>query len=244
MKAFFISDVHQKLLIDDRERQKLHKLYQFLNYVYQERADYLFLVGDIFDLWFEYKMVIPKPYFQTIQKLFRISENGTKLVFLAGNHDFLFRDFFQKYMNAEIYFDNCQIEIDNKRIFISHGDEYTVNDSRYHILRAILHNKFLISIFELVHPDIGLAIGRAMSRSSRARKIPAKLQRKREIGLENFAKKKIHQLADGVDLLVMGHTHNPKVIKYEQGVYVNLGDWITHFSYLEFIDGKFELKKW
>ena len=241
MKAFFISDVHQKLVIDNEESKKLHKLYQFLDYVYQEKADYLFLVGDIFDLWFEYRIVIPKPYFQTMQKLYRISENNTKLIFLAGNHDFLFRDFFKKCMNAEIYLDSYQIRIDNKRIFITHGDEYTINDFRYHLLKSILHNKILISIFELVHPDIGLSIGKLMSRSSRASKTSVKLERKRETGLENFAKKKIN---DGIDLIVMGHTHNPKVIKYKSGVYVNLGDWITHFSYLEFIDGKFDLKRW
>jgi UDP-2,3-diacylglucosamine hydrolase len=241
MKLICFSDVHQRLQIDEEEQGKLKKLYSFLDYLSEAKIDKLIIAGDLFDVWYEYKMVIPKPYFATLAKLKLIAEKGTEIIYLAGNHDFRFKDFLQKELSAQIYQESYEFIYNGKSFFVSHGDGYTSNDIRYHILKSILRNPFINAIFELLHPDIGLPWGRWMSRSSRKQEIPLRKRMQMEKGLTDFAKKKFNE---GFDYVIMGHIHQPKILQFNSGTYINLGDWITHYSYLVFEDGVFELRYW
>jgi UDP-2,3-diacylglucosamine hydrolase len=241
MKIICFSDVHQRLQIDEEEQEKLKKLYSFLDYLREAKIDKLIIAGDLFDVWYEYKMVIPKPYFTTLAKLKLIAEKGTEIVYLVGNHDFKFRDFLQKELSAKIYQESYKFTHNEKRFFVSHGDEHTSNDIRYHILKSIFRNPFINAIFELLHPDIGLPWGRWMSRSSRKKKISIEKKMRLEKGLTDFAKQK---LAEGFNYVIMGHIHQPKIIEFDAGTYINLGDWINYCSYLLIEDGKLELKYW
>ncbi|MBC8527252.1 MAG: UDP-2,3-diacylglucosamine diphosphatase [Candidatus Cloacimonetes bacterium] len=241
MKVICFSDIHQKLLIDDAEKEKLKKLYSFLGEIQSYNLDKLIIAGDLFDVWYEYKMVIPKPYFSTLAKLKSISEKGTKVIYLAGNHDFRFRNFLQNEIQAEVYLNNYEFTVGSKRFFVSHGDEYTSNDVRYHLLKSMLRNKFVNTLFGFIHPDTGLKFGKWMSRSSKNRKISEKKKTKLEQGLINLSKKKF---ADYFDYVIMGHIHQPKIITFENGAYINLGDWISHYSYLVIEDAQVELKYW
>ncbi|MBS3742540.1 MAG: UDP-2,3-diacylglucosamine diphosphatase [Candidatus Cloacimonetes bacterium] len=241
MKVICFSDVHLLLHSSPEEKYKLALFEEFLNYIKKEKPDKLIIAGDLFDVWYEYKLVIPKPYFHVLHKLAAIHELGTKLIYLVGNHDFKFLDFFDRYIPADIYQDYYKTTINNKKYFFSHGDKYTSNDLRYHILKSILRNRFINSLFGLIHPDLGLKFGRWMSRSSRGKQdTPGKIKRL-EKGLIKFAQKEIQQ---GYDYVVMGHIHDPKTMNLNGGKYINLGDWIQHFSYLLIKNEVPELKFW
>ena len=239
MKVYFASDFHLKFHEDQEDTARRKKVISFLDSLIGN-CDLLILNGDVFDLWFTWKKVIIKGYFPILKKLADLNENGCRIVFIAGNHDFWFKDFLTDYLNIEIYRNNFSEIIDNVKIFVSHGDLYTSNDLRYKVFRSFIRNKFIKTIFELFHPDFSLAIGKTLSRSSRSRTIPFKLQKAKEKGLDEIARKKLKDF----DLVVLGHSHSPKFVKTEDGIYVNLGDWISNYTYLKMINGKIELCKY
>lgn len=241
MKIICFSDVHLLLHYSSEEKEKLVLLEQFLDYIIQEKPAQLIIAGDLFDVWYEYQLVIPKPYFPILHKMATIRESGVKIVYLVGNHDFKFKDFFVKYIPAEIYDDYYEISINDKRYLFAHGDAYTSNDLRYHLLKTILRNRFVNAVFGLVHPDIGLKFGRWMSRSSRNKQDAPTKRNYLEKGLIDFA---LNKTAAGFDYVVMGHIHDPKIKKLTHGKYINLGDWIQHYSYLYIDESGPSLKYW
>jgi len=236
MRVYFASDFHLKFTKKNIDTEQYNKIISFLDSIIGN-ADLLILNGDIFDLWFVWKTVIIKGYFPILKKMADLRENGCRIVFIAGNHDFWFRDFLTDFLDVEVYPDSFSETIDGMKIFVSHGDLFTTNDARYKIFRSLIRNNFFKKIFELFHPDFSLALGILLSRSSRDRKSHPELERKKEEGLTKFAK---HKLQD-YDLVVLGHSHAPKLIKYENGYHANAGDWVAHQSYLKMIDGKLEL---
>ncbi len=169
MIVYLISDCHLKFSDSSESRQQQNLIIDFLSSI-EDNVDILILNGDIFDLWFSWKKVIIKQYFPILKKLADLSEKGCRIVFIAGNHDFWFRDFLTDYLNMEIYRDNFSETIDGIRVFISHGDLYTANDLRYKIFRRLVRCRLIMKIFSLIHPDLSLIIGKSMSRSSRYKK--------------------------------------------------------------------------
>jgi UDP-2,3-diacylglucosamine hydrolase len=172
-----------------------------------------------------------------LKKLSELQEKGTRLVMTAGNHDFWFKDFLKNEIGMEIYPKSFIEELDGNKIFVNHGDWFTANDWRYKLFRSLIRNKLVMKFFELLHPDIALGIGKMLSRSSRDRKMPPTLKRRKEEGLVKFAQKALEKY----DIVVLGHSHSPKLEKFENGIYVNSGDWIEHNSYIKITDGKLEL---
>lgn len=237
MNVYIASDFHLKFVENEEAGSRRKKVISFFDSI-KDDADLLILNGDIFDLWFVWKRFIIKGYFPILAKLHELKKSGVRIVLIAGNHDFWFKDFLKDTIGIEVYLDHFQADIDGLKTYISHGDRYTSNDIRYQIFRRLIRNKFLMWIFGSLHPDIALNIGRSMSRSSRKQKRSEGKLNIREQGLINFAKKKL----DETDLVVLGHSHLPKIIDFENGIYANAGDWITNFSYLTIINGKIELK--
>ncbi len=236
MNVYIASDFHLKFVenIEDTKRRK--NVIDFLGSI-NDDADLLILNGDIFDLWFVWKKFIIKGYFPLLLKLNQLRENGVRIVFIAGNHDFWFKDFLTGTLGIEVYKDNFCETIDGVRTFISHGDRYTSNDLRYQIFRKLIRNKFIMWIFGNLHPDFALNIGRSMSRSSRGQQVQDDTLNKREQGLIRFAKEKLNE----TDVVILGHSHLPKIEKYDNGIYANAGDWIINSSYLTMKNGKIEL---
>ncbi|MFO7895548.1 MAG: UDP-2,3-diacylglucosamine diphosphatase [Candidatus Cloacimonadales bacterium] len=235
-RVIFASDFHLKFQQNQEDRARQTRVLNFLDSLIGN-TEMLILNGDIFDLWFAWNQVIIKGYFPLLCKLKSLRESGCRIILVAGNHDFWFNGFLDKELGLEIYPDNFSIELQGKRILCNHGDLYTANDLRYKIFRGFIRNKFVMSLFRILHPDFSLRLGMLLSRSSRDRKIPEKLRRAKEAGLENFAQKQF----ENYDLVVLGHSHNPKIIDYADGTYANSGDWISHNSYLELIEGKLML---
>lgn len=241
MRIICISDLHQRLYINEEETHKMQKFYSFLDHLIKDSPEKLILAGDLFDVWFEYKMVIPKAYFTTLHKLKIIADKGTKIIYISGNHDFVFRDFFQNILQAEVCENDYTFTVKGKKFFVSHGDTYTSNDAQYHFLRGILRNRTVLKIFGWFHPDVGLHTGRLMSRSSKKYHKSKKTLNKQENGLIEFSEKLFNA---GYHYTIMGHIHNPKIVKCTNGSYINLGDWINHCSYLEINDEAVNLRFW
>jgi UDP-2,3-diacylglucosamine hydrolase len=239
MRICVISDLHYKFATPNPEDVEQNaRALAFLRTL-PGHYDWLILNGDIFDLWYDWKYTIIKAYFPVLKILADIREKGCKIVYISGNHDFWFNDFFPEQLQVELYQDAFVLETDRRKIYFTHGDLHTTNDSRYKFLRRVIRLPFTKKLFHIIHPDLSLAIGRAMSRSSRERKIPPTLQQQKKEGLESYAA----SLLNDYDFVVMGHTHEPCVIPMGKGTYANCGDWLVNHSYVTILDGKLELRR-
>jgi len=237
-KIYFISDAHLGLGTHEEERLKEDRLISFLDFIKND-ASQLFILGDLFDAWIEYRTVIPKGFHRILAKLHELKQHGTIIHFLVGNHDCWIRDYFHDEIGMITYREAFSITINEKKIFIHHGDGLANNDTGYKILKKIIRYRFAIWLFSWVHPDIGLKLAQSSSKTSR--QYTAQKHFGEEDGMKRFARENIE---NGFDIVIMGHRHQPSFIEMGNGVYVNLGDWITHNTYAELDGGQIKLKEW
>lgn len=235
---FFISDVHLGLRSREDESRKERMLVKLLYYA-KENCDELFIVGDLFDYWFEYKRVYQKGFFRTLTALQDLSESGIKIHYFIGNHDFMHSDFFRNEIGAVMYEDALDINLNNKRFLIAHGDGLVQNDYGYLILKKILRNKVLQKLYSWIHPDLGIAL--AINTSKSSRDYTSKKDYGKKDGLFETAKLKIEE---GFDYVVFGHTHKITLKEYKNGYYINLGTWLNKPCYGVFKNNLFEIVDW
>ncbi|MCZ6702846.1 MAG: UDP-2,3-diacylglucosamine diphosphatase [Ignavibacteria bacterium] len=237
-RYLFISDQHLGLQTKEIENKKERLLVKFLKFA-EDNCDELFILGDLFDYWFEYKRVYQKGFFRTFTALQDVTERGIRIHYFIGNHDFLHRDFFTKEIGIKMYNDPIEVMLNGKKFYIGHGDGLVQNDIGYRILKVILRNKFIQRLYSLLHPDIGVAIASKTSKSSRAY---TKQKDYGEIdGMLNAAKQKIDE---GFDYVMFGHTHERSFVEYRGGRFINLGSWIEAPCYGKFDSGEFEIIDW
>jgi len=234
----FISDIHLGLHARENEREKENLLVRFLKFA-GENCTELFIAGDLFDYWFEYRRVYQKGYFRTFTALQDLTDAGIKVHYFIGNHDFMHRDFFSKEIGVELHSDGIDRILDGKRFYIAHGDGLVKNDLGYNIIKKILRNKTLQMFYSFIHPDIGVALASHTSKTSRG--YTAQKDYGGVDGLFEAAKSKIDE---GYDYVLFGHLHKKIYEKYKQGIYVNLGSWLTEPCYGIFKDNKFEIVDW
>jgi UDP-2,3-diacylglucosamine hydrolase len=237
MATYFISDIHLGLGRGEKEKAKEDRLLSFLRTILPT-TEQLFIVGDLFDFWFEYQTVIPKGFHRTLSALQEFTERGIRVSYLAGNHDFWMGDFFKTELGMELHSDPFETTIDGKRIYLHHGDGLAENDIGYRMIKPVLRNKLNIWLYRWLHPDIGVKLARSSSRTSRDYTTSKHFE---EQGMIEYATRKIR---DGVNIVIMGHRHQPNVVTIENGLYINLGDWISYNTYGELSNGAMTLKTW
>lgn len=243
-RYYFISDCHLGYGTDReadraRERRLLVVLEKIADEAKSGDAAGLFIVGDLFDSWFEYRQVIPKRHIRTIAMLAKIREY-IPVEYLMGNHDFGHKEYFEKELNIPIHSGDIEKVLNGKRFYIAHGDGKALNDRGYIILRSVLRNKFLLWGYSWLHPDIGIWIAERMSGGSRAYTDNRDALQKQD-GLRIYAEKKI---AEGFDFVIMGHRHKVEVIDIEgKGTYINLGDWLGSYTYGVFDEVGFRIEQ-
>jgi UDP-2,3-diacylglucosamine hydrolase len=237
-KTYFISDLHLGLSSPEEERAKETRLISFLDHI-KENTRQLFIVGDLFDAWFEYRTVIPKGFHRTLTKLNELTDKGIIVHYLAGNHDYWIRDYFRDELGMKTYHDPIDVTIDGKKIHLHHGDGLAANDTGYRILKVILRNPFNIWLYSWLHPDIGVALARSSSKKSRH--YTSGKDYGEHDGMVQFATGKINE---GYDIVIMGHRHQPAFQQIGKGLYINLGDWVHHNTYAELENGIIQLKEW
>lgn len=240
---YFISDIHLAhscgLGLEKKEQniQKENLLISFLKKIEVDSPTVvgchrLFIVGDLFDYWFEYGSVIPKVYIRTLAELYRLRQNGVQIEYLMGNHDFGHIDFFESYLDIPIYKSDIERTYNGKKFFISHGDGKAHNDTGYRILKKILRNPVSLRLYQLLHPDFGIWLASSSSQKSREHVTARKWDK--SDGLKDYAKLKI---AEGFDFVIMGHRHKAEFVQFGSGYYINLGDWFDNPTYAVF-DGE------
>ena len=241
-KIYFLSDFH--LGAPDKEQSLVRekKLIQFLDEI-QSTAAAVFIVGDLFDFWYEYRTVVPKGYVRILGKLAQLTDAGVPVHFFVGNHDMWMKDYFQKELNIPVYFEPKDFEFNGKKFHIGHGDGLGPGDHGYKMLKKVFRNPFCQWLFGILPPYIGMGIANYMSRRSRAQTGATEEQFLGEdkewliIYCKEVLQKSFY------DFFVFGHRHLPINHRLtEKSTYINLGDWIRYFTYAEFDGAKLELK--
>ena len=236
-KIYFASDNHLGAPNLEESLVREKKFVSWLDTIKKD-AEAIFLVGDIFDFWFEYSEVVPKGFTRTLGKLAEISDAGIPIHYFAGNHDMWLIDYFQKELNLTVYNKPKVFIINDKKFFVGHGDGLGPGDKSFKIMKKIFKNSFFNWCFRCVHPDLGIKIGKYLSNKNR---LKSSLEDLRFNGNENewltkYCKEKLKN--KHYDYFIFGHRHIPLEIKLSpNSTYINLGDWITHFSYAVF-DGR------
>lgn len=232
-KIYFASDLHLGAPDQSASLQRERHFIKWLEYI-RPTASELYLVGDLFDFWFEYGKVVPKGYVRLLGKLAEMSDQGIKLHLFYGNHDLWQRTYFQEQLGAEVHPDPIRKTFFGKEFFIGHGDGLGPGDHGYKFLKRVFRNPISQWLFHRLHPNFGIALADFFSKTSRK-----KTGHKDAIDfgekefLHVFCREKLLQEPE-IDYFVFGHRHLPKHFELEQGkYYCNLGDWITHFTYLE-----------
>jgi UDP-2,3-diacylglucosamine hydrolase len=232
-RVYFISDIHLHCYSCESETRKKAYLFDFLKEVQTHRGT-LYIVGDMFDFWFEYKNVIPRHFFKVLRHLQEIVEAGCEVHILAGNHDFWFESFFQKELGIQVHLAPVETTIDGKTFFITHADGILKRDRGYRLMKKFLRSRILIRLFRLLHPDIAFRIARYVSSKSRHLTLrdPDLIEEERR-ELLAYGKKMVDA---GHDFVITGHFHLPTDHRFPNGKLINLGDWIRYFTF-GFFDG-------
>ncbi|GMR05403.1 MAG: UDP-2,3-diacylglucosamine diphosphatase [Thermodesulfobacteriota bacterium] len=235
MKIIFVADAHLKGLKDPNQAS-LVKFFDGL-----EGIDLLVVLGDLFDFWGGENRVVRRHYRPTLDALLRIRERGIKILYLEGNHDFSMGKFFIKTLEADVYGDSVELEVEEgKRFFLAHGD--LIAGSVTHAMwRQSLKSGLVHLVMASLGPWLVWKIAGALSKKSR------RYSEKKDVeaALRNFARRRI---AAGSDAVVLGHSHVAGVHTEKPdgrtGTYANPGSWAGAKSYLQYEKGKFKLKRW
>ncbi len=240
-KIYFVSDVHlgAGALDNNLEREKL--FVQWLDEIKKD-ASMLFLMGDIFDFWFEYKKVVPRGFTRTLGKIAEIADSGIPVHFFTGNHDVWVFDYLPSEIGVQVHRNELRATFGNKRFFLAHGDGLDPFDKGYHLLKKVFTNRFFQWAFARLHPNLAISIAHSWSKNSRLTKgLGEHFKGEDKEGLYVHAKEIIKN--EDVDYIIFGHRHLMMDMPVgEKTRYINLGDWINHYSYGVFDGEKFELK--
>ncbi len=242
-KIYFASDQHFGIpnLQKSREREKI--FIEWLNEVKQD-ADTIFLLGDLFDFWFEYKKVVPKGFVRILGKLAELRDNGINIYFFVGNHDLWMEKYLETELDIPVFYHPKEYTFNNKIFLIGHGDGLGPGDKGYKRMKKVFTNPFSKWLFRWLHPDIGVRLGQYLSTKN---KLISGDEDVKFLGEENewlvqYAKKKLEKRH--YDYFLFGHRHLPMEIKLsENSKYINTGDWITHYTYAVYDGNQLELKK-
>jgi UDP-2,3-diacylglucosamine hydrolase len=234
---YFASDFHLGSPNHAESRKREDRIVRWLNFIAPTCSE-LFLMGDVFDFWFEYKTVVPKGFIRLQGKLAELSDSGIKIYFFKGNHDMWVNDYYTTEMGIEIISDELVINRGGKSFYLHHGDGLGPGDANYRILRKIFRNPICQWLFSLVPPRIGLGIANGWSQRSRKVNV---LVEEPFIGAENewlavYSREVLEK--KHYDYFVYGHRHRPMIIDLgNNSQYYNTGDWFNYNSYVYF-DGK------
>lgn len=231
MKVYFASDFH--LGIPDRavslEREK--RVVAWLEEIRHD-ADAIYLVGDVFDFWFEYKHVIPRGYIRLLGKLAEIRDAGIPVHWLVGNHDMWMFGYLQEELGIEVHFHPIRTTWDGKNFFIAHGDGLGPGDQSYKFIKKIFRNPFFQWVYARFHPNFAFGLAQYLSRRSRKAnyEYDAQYLGDDKEWLVIFAKELTAR--ENVDFIICGHRHLVLDKQLSPATrYINLGDWMKSGQY-------------
>lgn len=236
-RYYFASDFHlgvdARLTSKEREKQMVRWLDQV-----QEDAAAIYIVGDLFDFWFEYRTVVPKGYTRILGKLASVRDQDIPVYFFTGNHDMWIFKYFEEELGIPTYREPIVQMIEGKKFFIGHGDGLGPGDHGYKFIKKVFANKFCQWLFERIHPNAGIGLANFWSGKSRAlNPEPPKFLGEENEWLVTFSNEELAK--QEVDFFIFGHRHIPIdfTLNNDRSRYINLGEWLTFNSYAIF-DGE------
>jgi len=240
LPIYFISDIHLMLKREESELKRQDILFEFLDHV-KETGGSLIINGDLFDFYFEYKDVIPKVFVPFYNKILDIRKSGIKVHYVLGNHDYWVLDFITETLFDKTYFTDTTFSVNGKNIYVTHGDGYLSWDRGYRFLKRIIRSRLFIWIYRWIHPNIGYAFGRWVSKKGENYEHSDQYNERIANEMSIHAEKR---LEEGYDFFVAGHYHQAKELSLKSGKLVILGDWLSFFSYAKFDGQDLNLHYW
>ena len=238
--VYFLSDTHFKYDgAEPREREKRDRFRSFIDSI--AGCSRLYLVGDTFDFWFEYRSVIPKYYHDVLEPLGRLAAGGTEVFVMGGNHDHWFGPYLEDSLGMKVLPPGPAVhEIQGRKIVLTHGDALLPGDYGYKLLKWLIRSRPVIALARLFHPDLLYAFAASFSRTSKGlthKKTEACADRLTEMAESQFFK-------NNNDAFIMGHVHLPRLVDFSGRTFIILGDWEAHFSYARLEGGIFTLERY
>ncbi len=243
-KIYFASDQHLGAPTQEASFPREKKFLQWLDEVKKD-AQAIFLLGDLFDFWFEYKTVVPKGFVRVLGKLAEIRDSGIPIYFFVGNHDLWMDDYFESELNIPVYHSPQEFTINGKTFLIGHGDGLGPHDKGYKRMKKVFTFPLFKWLFRWLHPDLGVRLGQYMSVKN---KMISGDEDATFLGEENewlvqYCKRKLE--TKHYDYFIFGHRHLPLEIKLnENSKYINLGDWVKYFTYVTLDENSIVLKEY
>jgi UDP-2,3-diacylglucosamine hydrolase len=237
MKAYFASDLHLGAGAIADKRAHEQRFVAWLDSIKVD-ATHLFLLGDVFDFWYEYKRVVPKGYLRFLGKLAELSDSGIEIHFFTGNHDVWVFDYFTEELGIVVHQQPITLKLGAKTFYLAHGDGLGDPSFGFRFIRGMFHNKILQWLFaKFIHPNLALRFGLWWSKHSRLSKEEPSYKGEQDEHLVRYAKDFSEKHPD-IDFFVFGHRHIILDLQLKNSSrVVILGDWFREFSYGEF-DGE------
>ncbi len=236
-KVFFVSDLHLGLDAQKTSKERELLFIKWLDKIKPE-TEALFILGDLFDYWFEYKHTVPKGYVRLLGKLAEFTDNGIPVYFFTGNHDMWMRDYFEKELDIPTYKTPQIFSINHKNLLIGHGDGLGPGDKNYKRLKKLFTHPVAQFLYRWLHPDIGLRLIKYFSQKNKliSGEYDQQFHGEEREWLYLYAKKYL-QKNPTIHYFLFGHRHLPLKMKInEKSLYYNTGDWLQYFSWLEMND--------
>ena len=243
-KIYLASDNHLGAPTQEQSFPREKKFVAWLDEVKQDAAA-IFLLGDMFDFWFEYKTVVPKGFTRTLGKLAEICDSGIPIYYFVGNHDLWMNGYFEEELNIPVYHEPKEFTFNNKTFLIGHGDGLGPGDKGFKRMKKVFTNPVAKWFFRWLHPDLGVKLAQYFSVKNR---LISGDEDVKFLGEENewliqYSRKKLEEKHR--DYFVFGHRHLPLNIDLNNNSkYINLGDWISHYTYGVFDGENLELKEY
>lgn len=240
-KIYFASDQHFGAPTPSESKPREERFIRWLDGIKND-AQVLFLMGDLFDFWHEWNYVVPKGYIRVLGKIAELKDSGIDIYFFVGNHDLWMKNYFEEELGIPVYFEKRTYEIADKKFFLAHGDGLGPGDKGYKRMKKLFTNPVAQWLFKWLHPDIAMRIAVYMSTKN---KLISGEEDKKFLGEDKeflivYSKEKLKQ--EHFDYFVYGHRHLPMILDLGgNSKYVNLGDWISYFTYGVFDGDEFEL---
>lgn len=243
-KVYFASDNHLGAPNGEQSLPREKKFVAWLDEI-KHNAAAIFLLGDLFDFWFEYKTVVPKGFTRTLGKLAEISDLGIPLFYFVGNHDLWMDGYFEEELHIPVFHKPQQFEINGASFFVGHGDGLGPGDKGFKRMKKFFTNPASKWFFRWIHPDIGMRLAQYFSVKNKliSGDDDAQFLGEDKEWLAQYAKRKLETCH--YDYFVFGHRHLPLEIDLnDNSKYVNLGDWIQYYTYAVFDGAKLLLKEY
>ena len=234
---YFLSDVHLGAGDPGLEKLKFTRLKKLFALI-KDRPGPLYILGDLFDFWFEYRTVIQSGHFEVLAEMLELRRAGVDITLLAGNHDYWTGPFLERQLGIKTVKEDLTNDLDGKKVLLCHGDGLDPADRGYRLLKTVLRNPLSIKVFSLLHPDLAVSFAQWFSKTSRNH-----LTKNKYADQAPLERQAARLFALGYQAVVFGHTHQPALKDMDGHVFLNLGDFFKNFTYAVYRDGKFRLEK-